>query len=155
MSFKRIMVPVDGSPTAAKGLAVAMRLAKESGANLLLLHVVDEFPAFATPDAGASSVPLIDALRETGRETLAAVAASAKDPAVAPETALVENFGKRVADAIVDEAVRWKADLIVMGTHGRRGVRRALLGSDADLVVRYSPVPVLLVPPEGRSVAPG
>jgi nucleotide-binding universal stress UspA family protein len=67
-----------------------------------------------------------------------------------PQTVLVEDFGGRVADAIVKQAKRWRADLIVMGTHGRRGVKRALLGSDADLVVRYSPVPVLLIPASGR-----
>ena len=152
MSFKRIIVPVDGSATAGHGLAVACGLAKDSGAKVFLLHIVDEFPAFATPEIGVSAVPLIEALRQSGRQTLDAVLAAARKAGVEPESELVENFGKRVADAIVEEAVRWKADLIVMGTHGRRGVKRALLGSDADLVVRYSPIPVLLVPPEGRVV---
>ena len=69
---------------------------------------------------------------------------------VRPETVLVENVGGRVADEIVWQAKRWKADLIVIGTHGRRGLQRALLGSDAELVARYSPVPVLLVPARGR-----
>lgn len=153
MSFNRIMVPVDGSNTAAKGMAVAIAMAKESGAALLLLHIVDEYPAFTASEMGVSSVPVIEALVESGRETLAANVEAAKKAGVTPEYALVENFGQRVADAIVEKAAHWKADLIVMGTHGRRGFKRALLGSDADLVVRYSPVPVLLVPPEGRSAA--
>ena len=152
MGYKRILVPVDGSATAAKGMGEAIGLAKESGAKLLLLHVVDEYPAFATPEIGTSVGPLIDALRESGRQTLEGIAAIAKASGVNPETELVENFGERVADAIVEKAVGWKADLIVMGTHGRRGVARALVGSDADLVVRYIPIPVLLVPPEGRAV---
>ena len=151
MSFKRIMVPVDGSHTATKGMETAIAMAKESGAALLLLHVVDEYPAFTATDMGVSSVPLIEALMESGRETLAAIVEAARKAGVTPEYALVENFGQRVADAIVEKAAGWKADLIVMGTHGRRGFKRALLGSDADLVVRYSPVPVLLVPPEGRT----
>jgi len=150
MSYKRILVPVDGSPTAAKGMGEAINLARESGAKLLLLHVVDEYPAFATPEIGASVGPMIDALRESGRQTLERIAGIASAIGVQPETELVENFGERVADAIVAKAVAWKADLIVMGTHGRRGVTRALVGSDAELVVRYSPIPVLLVPPEGR-----
>lgn len=152
MSYKRILVPVDGSPTAAKGMGEAINLAKESGAKLLLLHIVDEYPAFATPEIGLNLGPLIDALRESGRETLERIAAIAKASGVQPETGLEENFGERVADAIVEKAVSWKADLIVMGTHGRRGVTRALVGSDAELVVRYSPVPVLLVPPAGRTL---
>ena len=153
MSYKRILVPVDGSATATKGMGEAISLAKESGAKLLLLHVVDEYPAFATPEIGASIGPLIDALRESGRQTLEGIATVAKAAGVTPESALVENFGERVAEAIVEKAVGWKADLIVMGTHGRRGITRALVGSDAELVVRYSPIPVLLVPPEGRGAA--
>ena len=75
---------------------------------------------------------------------------SAERAGARPLAVLVENFSGRVADAIVAQARRLRADLIVMGTHGRRGVTRVLLGSDADLVVRYSPVPVLLVPPTER-----
>jgi nucleotide-binding universal stress UspA family protein len=58
---------------------------------------------------------------------------------------LVEARGRRVADAIVAQAKKWKADVIVIGTHGREGLARVVLGSDAELVVRESPVPVLLV----------
>ena len=65
----------------------------------------------------------------------------------------MEKFGGRVADAIAEQAVLWKADLIVMGTHGRRGVNRALVGSDAEQVERHRPIPVLLVPPAGRRAA--
>lgn len=152
MSFKRILVPVDGSETAAKGLNAAIDLAKESDGRLLLLHVVDEYPAFASPEIGASIGPLLEALRESGRQRLEGIVAGIKGSVIAPESRLVENFGGRVADAIVEEALGWNADLIVMGTHGRRGINRALVGSDADLVVRYSPVPVLLVPPAGRTL---
>jgi len=58
---------------------------------------------------------------------------------------MIETFGARVADLIVDETVAAKADLIVIGTHGRRGVGRLLLGSDAEQILRLAPVPVLLV----------
>lgn len=58
---------------------------------------------------------------------------------------LLESIGGRAADLIVDQAKQWNADLIVMGTHGRRGLRRLALGSDAELVVRSASVPVLLV----------
>ena len=61
------------------------------------------------------------------------------------ETALVDSVGQRVSDIILDQAAAWPADLIVIGTHGRRGVDRVLMGSDAEQVARRSPVPVLLV----------
>jgi len=150
MSYKRILVPVDGSPTSAKGLKEAIKLARESRAKLRLIHVVEEYAAFSAPELGANVGPLLDALKAAGRKALARVERSARAAGVRPETALVEDFGGRVADAIVRQAKRWRADLIVMGTHGRRGVKRVLLGSDADLVVRYSPVPVLLIPAAGR-----
>jgi len=153
MAYKRILVPVDGSTTSAKGLQEAIKVAKQLRARLRLLHVVEEFAAFSAPEVGANIVPLLDAMKSGGRKTLARIERSARSKArgVRFDTMLVEDFGGRVADAIVTQARRWRADLIVMGTHGRRGVQRALLGSDAELVVRYSPVPVLLIPAAGRA----
>jgi len=151
MSYKRILVPVDGSPTAAKGLKEAIKLAKQGRGKLLPLHAVEEYAAFAAPEVGLNIGPILDALRAGGKHTLARIKRSAERAGARPQTALVENFAGRVADVIVAQAKRWRADLIVMGTHGRRGVNRVLLGSDADLVVRYSPVPVLLVPAHGRA----
>jgi len=150
MTYKRILVPVDGSPTASKGLQAAIKLARENRARLLLLHVVEEYSAFIAPEVGASLGPILDSLRASGKRTLARIARSAGKSGLKPQSVLVENFGGRVADTIVQQARRLRADLIVMGTHGRRGVKRVLLGSDAELVVRYSPVPVLLVPASGR-----
>jgi nucleotide-binding universal stress UspA family protein len=112
--------------------------------------VVEEYTAFAAPELGANVGPLLDALAAAGRKALARIERGARAAGARPETVLVEDCGGRVADAIVQQAKRWRADLIVMGTHGRRGVKRVLLGSDADLVVRYSPVPVLLIPAPGR-----
>ena len=150
MAYKRILVPVDGSPTSAKGLQEAIKLAKGTRARLRLLHVVEEYAAFAAPEVGVNIGPLLDAMKSAGRKTLARIGLRARRAGVRAETALVENFGGRVADTIVQQAKRWRADLIVIGTHGRRGLQRALVGSDAELVVRYSPVPVLLVPARGR-----
>jgi len=148
MAYKRILVPVDGSPTSTKGLKAAIKLARESRGRLLLLHVVEEYSAFISPEVGASIGPILEGMRAAGKRTLARVARSA--PGAKPQQILAENFGGRVADTIVKEAKRARADLIVMGTHGRRGINRALLGSDAETVVRYSPIPVLLVPAKGR-----
>jgi nucleotide-binding universal stress UspA family protein len=153
MAYRRILVPVDGSATAARGMKEAIRLARENRARLRLLYVVEENAAFTAPEIGANIGPLLDALKAAGRKALARIERSARAAGARPETALVEEFGGRVADAIVAQAKRWRADLVVMGTHGRRGLQRALIGSDAELVVRYSPVPVLLVPARGAARA--
>lgn len=150
MAYKRILVPVDGGATSMRGLGEALKLAKENKAKLCLLHVVEEYAVIAAPEMGASIAPLLESMRAGGRKALAAVARRAHAAGTRPECVLVEDFGGRVADAIVKQAKKWRADLIVMGTHGRRGVQRALLGSDAELVLRYSPVPVLLVPSRER-----
>lgn len=150
MAYKRILVPVDGSPTSLKGLDAAIALARETRAKLCLLHIVEEYAAFTAPDAGVNITPILDALKAGGRKTLAKAGQRVAAARLKAEPVLVENFGGRIADLVVERAKRWKADLIVMGTHGRRGVQRVLVGSDADLVVRYSPVPVLLVPARGR-----
>jgi len=154
MGYKRILVPVDGSSTSAKGLKAAIKLAAagkgRARARLRLLLVVEEFAALSAPEIGADIGPVLAAMKAGGRRTLARIERNARAAGARPETALMENLGGRVADAIVKQAKRWRADLIVMGTHGRRGVKRALLGSDAELVVRYSPVPVLLIPARRR-----
>ena len=152
MAYKRILVPVDGSPTSNKGMLEAIKLAKGSRARLRILHVVEEYAAFAAPEVGVNIGPLLDAMKSAGRKTLARVERDARGRGkrLRLDTVLAENLGGRVADTIVGQAKRWRADLIVIGTHGRRGLQRALVGSDAELVVRYSPVPVLLVPARGR-----
>ncbi|MEW6690768.1 MAG: universal stress protein [Pseudomonadota bacterium] len=150
MSYKRILVPVDGSPVSARGMKEAIKLARAGRARLRLLHVVEEYAAFSSPEVGANIGPILETLRDAGKHTLATVGRAARALGARPETALVENAGGRVADSIVEQAKRWRADLIVMGTHGRRGMNRMLVGSDAELVIRYSPIPVLLVPGKRR-----
>ena len=144
-AYRRILVAVDGSPTSMKGLREAIRLAKDGRAQLLLLHVVNEFYAFASLDGFAPGVDLVPALREGGQRILAKAKAAAEKQGIRAKTLLRETLGGPAADAIVRDARRQRADLIVLGTHGRRGLRRLVLGSDAEAVVRSSPVPVLLV----------
>lgn len=143
-AYKRILVAVDGSGASSKGLREALRLAKREGARLFILHVVNEFPAFAGMD-GSAPVDLVPMLREGGRRILARARAAAEKAKVKPTILMREIIGGPAADPIVREAKKQRADLIVLGTHGRRGVRRMVLGSDAEQVVRTSPVPVLLV----------
>ena len=84
-------------------------------------------------------------LQEGGESVLAVGKARADAAGVAAETQLVECFGQRTSETILAEAEAWKAGLIVLGTHGRRGIGRLLLGSDAGQVLRNARVPVLLV----------
>jgi nucleotide-binding universal stress UspA family protein len=147
--YKKILAPVDGSSTSLLGLEEAIRLAKQLKASLRILHVVDELIMANTPG------PMIydqwlEAIREGGKQTLANAKAFAKNRDIEPEAILLETIGGRAADLIIEHAQEWSADLIVLGTHGRRGVRRLLMGSDAELVVRGSPVPVLLVRAHGE-----
>jgi nucleotide-binding universal stress UspA family protein len=136
---------VDGSPTCMAGLNEALRLARNQKARVRLVHIVDEVPIFASSEGGLNIEPVIESLKSGGKRILERAAKLSASRGVRPETELFENATSRVADVLIARARRWRADLIVMGTHGRRGVNRLMLGSDAELVVRNSPVPVLLV----------
>jgi nucleotide-binding universal stress UspA family protein len=147
-AYRKILVAVDGSAASAKGLREAIRLAKAEGARLFILHVVDEYPAFAALDgmmAAAPGADLVPALREGGKRVLAKAERLATKQKIKTKAILREMLSGPAAYPIVREARRVGADLIVLGTHGRRGVRRLVLGSDAEQVVRTAPVPVLLI----------
>ena len=145
-AYRRILVAVDGSTPSSKGLREAIRLARAERARLVILHVVNEFPAFAALDGmAAAAVDLVPALREEGKRVLARAQAVAAKQGVKAKSILREMIGGPAAERIVREARRNRAELIVLGTHGRRGVRRLVLGSDAEQVVRSASVPVLLV----------
>lgn len=144
--YERILVPVDGSPTSNKGLEEAIKLAKLTGARLRLVHAVDELSFAMNADAfGAYAGELIELVRKGGETTLQAAKTQVEAAGIAVDTVLRDSFGGRVFELVVDEAKQWPADLIVLGTHGRRGVGRALMGSDAEQIARLATVPVLLV----------
>jgi nucleotide-binding universal stress UspA family protein len=146
MTYKRILVPVDGSPTSNLGLREAIRLAKGQRASLQLVHVVDQhYALMGGVEVGFEIDDLTRSLRQGGRETLRKAEALVKKADLPCSTALLETFTGPAADLIVRQAKKWRADLIVIGTHGRRGVRRLVMGSDAEQIVRSSPVPVMLV----------
>jgi nucleotide-binding universal stress UspA family protein len=144
--YTKILVPIDGSATSLLGLGEAIKLAKSSGATLRIVHVVNEYVIL-----DAAYVPsnlyemMIEPLLEAGRKMLKDAESRVREQGLEPQSALLDTVGGRVADLIVEDARQWPADLIVMGTHGRRGLRRLALGSDAEMVLRTSPVPVLLV----------
>jgi nucleotide-binding universal stress UspA family protein len=144
--YKRIFVPVDGSATSRRGLRAAADLARAQRAKLTILTVVDAMPMLATFEGGmVFDQRMLDTLRDGARKVLERAAAEAKKRGVAAKKVLAENTAGRVADVIVRQAKKARADLIVIGTHGRRGLTRMVMGSDAELVVRSAPAPVLLI----------
>ena len=143
--YRRILVPVDGSSTAMAGLREALRIAKREGAKLSLLHVLDEFYLAASPEMAVEYDSVVSGLKAGGRKILARAEARAKAAGVKSETLMPEIVVGRAGQEIVRQAKKAGADLIVIGTHGRRGLKRLALGSDAEEVVRNASVPVLLV----------
>jgi len=143
--YRRILVPVDGSETSLLGLAEAIRLAKGQQTTLRLLHVVHDFLVAVGYGGADYANQLRKDMVAQGEQVLNDAADRARQQQVDAETRLVQTPAGSVGEAIVDEARDWPADLIVLGTHGRRGIRRLAMGSDAEQVVRSTPVPVLLV----------
>jgi len=143
--YSRILVPVDGSPTSNAGLDEAIKLAKQFGSRLRLLHVVDQMPlAVSAEGFGVMSVDVLGLLKEAGARVLADAKAHVLAAGVPVDTLLVDSPNSRLSDHVTAVAKEWPAELIVIGTHGRRGIGRVLMGSDAEQVVRHAPVPVLL-----------
>jgi len=141
-----ILVPVDGSHASTLGLREAIKLSKDQKAKLRLIHVVDELiMSGGLGGAAAYSGNVIESLRDGGKSILKKAEALVQKHGLSSESALLEHFGGQAAGLIVEDAKKWKADLIVLGTHGRRGIRRLVMGSDAEEIVRTSPVPILLV----------
>jgi len=143
--YNKILVPVDGSETSLLGLGEAIRFAKNQNATLRLLHVVHDYLVAGGHGAAVYTSQLRKDLRERGEQILKDAVGIARQQGVEAETKLVETPGGSVGAMIVEHAERWPADLMVLGTHGRRGIRRLVMGSDAEYVVRTTPVPVMLV----------
>ncbi len=142
--FKKILVPVDGSEPSDAAVALAVRLAHDQGAKLLFLHVSEVAKIAAMVSSTAVCVdpsPALDAEQAAGEEALRCAERAAGEEAVSAESLIVQGAS---ADAIVKTTSQAGADLIVMGSHGRGGIQRALLGSVAEGVLRQSAVPVLV-----------
>ena len=144
--YQRILVPVDGSATSEAGLDEAIKLAHLTGATVHLVHVLDLMPYAGGYDlVNIYFTDMTPFLREAGQKVLQAAQDRVKASGVKFEAKLLETFGGRVSELLLEETKAAAADLIVIGTHGRRGIGRLVLGSDAEQVLRQSPVPVLLV----------
>jgi nucleotide-binding universal stress UspA family protein len=143
--FKRILVAVDASEISNLALQAAIRLASEQQASLRIAHVID------TTDINSEHLDqsgMLESLTKNGQSILGKAEAAATAAGVAVETSLVkiETMNQRISEAIASEAEAWPADLIVIGTHGRRGLTRLFLGSVAEGTARLATKPVLLIP---------
>lgn len=145
MIYKRILCPIDGSATSNLGIQEAVRLAKDQGAKLRFVHVIDTY--FPIMDGVGSLIPvdLSDILEKNANEVIEKAEKVAKAAGVIADSKVTKILGGRPSKEIVKQANDWSADIIVMGTHGLRGLNRVIMGSDAENVVRTSSVPVMLV----------
>ena len=146
--YKRILVPVDGSETANRALRTAVALAAEQSAALHVVHVSEETPLYVSMDTlPYPPANLMEALHKEGEGILAEAVATARNQNIEADAKLlvIDGPGRGISEAIEQEAEHWDADLIVIGTHGRRGFRRLLLGSVAENLIRVSTKPVLLI----------
>jgi nucleotide-binding universal stress UspA family protein len=143
--YQKILAAVDGSPTSLRGLDEAIKVAKAMRGQLMVVHVVNELVIAAEYVPSVYYEPILLSLRDCGAKVLEQAVSIAGRGGVACEQKLIETLGGRASDEILKQARAWSADLIVLGTHGRRGLKRLVMGSDAELVLRQSSVPVLLV----------
>lgn len=144
--YSRLLVPLDGSPTALLALDHAAALARLSGAGVMLLHVIEPMQhssGFERPKVYIEDVR--PRFLASGQALLDEAASRLRAQGITVETVLQESGVERVSEQIVRQAEAGACDLIILGTHGRRGVGRLLLGSDAEQVARTAPVPVMLV----------
>lgn len=149
--YKRILVPIDGSPQSNKGIDEAISLAREQGSQIRLIHVLDHARLASPEIAGARFDSLFEQLREDGKCLLTNAEHHVRQSGIPVDCKLVEVKGASRSDLIAQEAQEWPADIIVCGTHGRHGLLRAILGSEGEKILRQSPVPVLLVPTHRRA----
>ncbi|WP_457281538.1 universal stress protein [Polaromonas sp. P5_D5] len=144
--FKRILIPVDGSDTSNKALVAGLAMARETSASVRLLHAFNEAAYLGGVDPyGTWSADLVGMMRESGAKVLTDATAIAGSAGVTASQLLCDEPGKRLGESVAEAAKLWNADLIVVGSHGRRGLGRVLLGSGAEQILRLAPVPVLVV----------
>lgn len=141
MSFRKILIAVDESAFAARAADVGLELARSLGAEVALIHVVDPSVDAYAPEGGIPASELIALAQQDGRRLVAAFSQRAS---LQPPPLEFIHIGKSATE-IVKAAKDWPADLIVIGSHGRGGVKRLLLGSVAEAVMRHAACPVLVV----------
>ena len=142
--FKRILVPTDGSDITHKAVATSIKLAGSLGAEIHTICVKEPFPYGAISDMQPTPPQeFFEAQERIATRHVAAVAKLCTEAAVACHAITVEAL--HPWEAIIDHAARMECDLLVMASHGRRGVSALLLGSETQKVLTHSKIPVLVV----------
>lgn len=154
--YERILVAVDGGDSADLAMTQAIGMARAFHADIKLLYVVDDSEFFDTAGM-ADTAMVLSQLVQGGERALDLAAERCSEAGVTCIKELVERpLGRgNISETIVERADTWPADLIVMGTHGRRGMRRVIMGSVSEGVVAQTSKPVLLIRAEASSVAAG
>lgn len=143
--FKRILVATDGSTPSAVALDQAIGLSRSCGARLRLVLVIEGVALLSVVDPYDHSTELMEVLRQDSLKVLDESLARVRAAGVDGDCVLLDKSGLRLGEAVAQAAQTWEADLVVCGTHGRRGMSRLMLGSGADQIIRLATVPVLIV----------
>lgn len=144
--YQKILVAIDGSTTSNRGLQEAIRLAHLTNGRIRLIHVIDELSlAITVESSGVYAAELRESLDKSGADIIESARNTVAAAGIDCDVVLHDNLSYPVHSLVNEEAKTWPADLIVLGTHGRRGMKRLWLGSSAEKILRSSPVPVLLV----------
>ncbi len=146
--YSKILVAVDESNTSLHALKHAIELARKLSATVRMVHVLDMSWLPIGPELAIDTGALSEARRGVGEKILAAARDTVQQAGFEAEAVLLETETpiQQIAEVISREASRWGADLVVMGTHGRRGFQHLMLGSVAERMARLSSGPVLLIP---------
>ena len=145
--YQKILVATDGSTLSKKAVTSAIELAALAGASLVVLKVVPRYPQSYFEGGIALQVAEVSRVEkqwaDSAQATVDAVQKVAEAKGVKTKGVTVKS--DLVSDAIIASAKKNKCDLIVMASHGRRGIKRLLLGSETQLVLTHSHVPVLVL----------
>ena len=142
--YQRILVPIDGSATSNCALAEAIKLARQHAAQVELVNVYEDI-LYWVDENYINYAELQEIIRLNAEKLLTKAQAEVIQAGRPVEAKLIEAKNNRIENVIIEEAKRWQAELIVIGTHGRSGFSRLMLGSVAEGVVRSASIPVLLI----------
>jgi nucleotide-binding universal stress UspA family protein len=142
MDIKNILITIDGTPLSVKAVEWGYALSKKLNANAALVHVVNSNMVVGTNESGVSPQQIMDELRKEGKEIMSRTVQH-----LGGGSEILEFFAEgKPHEEVIKTAQDWGADIIVMGSHGRTGIKRLLMGSVAENVLRHSKCPVLVIP---------
>lgn len=146
MSYKRIMVAIDGSETSDLALKEAIQLTKALHSQLCIIHIIQEVPAYGI-EWVINQKRIQEIMRNDGQVILDKAKKAIENEGISAEIQLIEicNAVERISEKIIEAVGSWKADLLVIGTHGRRGFNRLILGSVAEETIHLSQIPIHLI----------